>query len=59
LRRGNQSSRKCGKAGSVDEVQLVREGAELTIVLRGDPAAILTFATNKKRPDLLLEAGFS
>lgn len=41
----------------VDEVQLVPEGAELTIVLRGDLAAILTFATNKKRPDILSEAG--
>ena len=38
-------------------MQLVPEGAELTIVLRGDLAAILTFATNKKRPDILSEAG--
>ena len=41
----------------VDEVQLVPEGTELTIVLRGDLAAILTFASNRKRPDLLSEAG--
>ena len=30
---------------------------ELAIVLRGDLAAILRFATNKKNPDVLSEAG--
>ena len=41
----------------VDQVALVPEDGELSIVLRGDLAAILTFAANKKRPDFLSEAG--
>ena len=41
----------------VDQVALVPDGSGLSIVLRGDLAAILTFASNKKRPDLLSEAG--
>lgn len=41
----------------VDQVALVPGGGELSIVLRGDWAAILTFAANKKRPDFLSEAG--
>ncbi|AYJ84760.1 hypothetical protein D3Y57_01230 (plasmid) [Sphingomonas paeninsulae] len=34
----------------IDEVVLIPEGNELTIALRGDLAAILTFASNKKGP---------
>ncbi len=41
----------------VDEVTLVPDGEELSIVLRGDLAAILAFATNKKKPSPLSEAG--
>ena len=41
----------------VDQVSLVPEDDGLSIVLRGDLAAILTFAANKKRPDFLSEAG--
>ena len=41
----------------VDQVALVPDGGELAIVLRGDLAAILTFAANKKKPDFLSEAG--
>ena len=41
----------------VDQVALVPDGNELSIVLRGDLAAMLTFAANRKRPDLLSEAG--
>ena len=41
----------------VDQVALVPEGSALSIVLRGDLAAILTFAANKKRPHFLSEAG--
>ena len=41
----------------VEQVLLVPEGGELSIVLRGDLAAILTFAANKKKPDFLSEAG--
>ena len=41
----------------VDQVALVPEDGALSIVLRGDLAAILTFAANKKRPDFLSEAG--
>jgi site-specific DNA recombinase len=41
----------------VDQVTLVPDEAELAIVLRGDLAAILRFAANKKNPDLLSEAG--
>ncbi|MCP3460428.1 hypothetical protein [Bradyrhizobium sp. CCGUVB23] len=39
------------------EVTLVPDEAELAIVLRGDLAAILRFAANKKNPDVLSEAG--
>jgi site-specific DNA recombinase len=41
----------------VDEVTLVPDAEELAIVLRGDLAAILRFAANKKNPDVLSEAG--
>ena len=41
----------------VDQVALVPEGDALSIVVRGDLAAILTFAANKKRPDFLSEVG--
>jgi site-specific DNA recombinase len=41
----------------VDQVTLVPNEEELAIVLRGDLAAILRFATNKKNPDVLSEAG--
>jgi site-specific DNA recombinase len=41
----------------VDQVTLVPDAAELAIVLRGDLAAILRFAANKKNPDVLSEAG--
>jgi site-specific DNA recombinase len=41
----------------VDQVTLVPDETELTIVLRGDLAAILTFAAAKKKPDFLSEAG--
>ncbi|UPJ84424.1 recombinase family protein [Bradyrhizobium sp. 183] len=41
----------------VNEVMLVPEAEELAIVLRGDLAAILRFAANKKNPDVLSEAG--
>ncbi|MDB5584499.1 MAG: resolvase [Bradyrhizobium sp.] len=41
----------------VDQVTLVPEGSELVIVLRGDLAAILTFAANKKKPSFLSGAG--
>ncbi len=41
----------------VDQVTLVSDQDELAIVLRGDLAAILTFAAGKKKPDFLLEAG--
>lgn len=42
----------------VDQVTLVPDEAELAIVLlRGDLAAILRFAANKKNPDVLSEAG--
>jgi site-specific DNA recombinase len=41
----------------VDRITLLPEGSELTIVLRGDLAAILTFATGKKKPDALSAAG--
>ena len=41
----------------VDQVALVPDGNKLAIVLRGDLAAILTFAANKKRPDFRSEAG--
>ena len=41
----------------VDRVTLLPDGNELRIVLRGDLAAILSFAAGKKKPDLLSEAG--
>ncbi|WEK43299.1 MAG: recombinase family protein [Candidatus Sphingomonas colombiensis] len=41
----------------IDEVALIPEGNELTIALRGDLAAILAFASNKKKPSPLSEAG--
>src|SRR5438552_8822464 len=41
----------------VDYVMLVPDACELTIVLRGDLAAILRFAAGKKKPDLLSEVG--
>lgn len=33
----------------IDEVTLIPEGSDLTIVLRGDLAAMLTFASNKEK----------
>jgi hypothetical protein len=42
---------------SVDRVTLLPDGNELGIVLRGDLAAILSFAAGRKKPDLLSEAG--
>jgi site-specific DNA recombinase len=41
----------------IDQVTLVPAEAELAIVLRGDLAAILRFAANKKNPAVLSEAG--
>jgi hypothetical protein len=41
----------------VDQVTLVPDEDELAIVLRGDLAAILTFASANKRPAFLTEAG--
>ena len=41
----------------IDEVTLIPEGSDLTIALRGDLAAMLTFASNKKKPSPLSEAG--
>ena len=41
----------------VDQVTLVPDGDELSIVLRGDLAAILTFASANKKPAFLAEAG--
>ncbi len=41
----------------VDQVTLVPNGDELSIVLRGDLAAILTFASANKKPAFLSEAG--
>jgi hypothetical protein len=38
-------------------VALLPDGNELGIVLRGDLAAMLSFAADKKKPDLLWEAG--
>ena len=35
----------------VSRIDLVPDGAELVIVLRGDLAAILTFASGKKKPE--------
>lgn len=39
----------------VSRIDLVPDGAELVIVLRGDLAAVLTFASGKKQPDFLNE----
>jgi len=39
----------------VSRIELVPDGKELAIVLRGDLAAILTFASGKKNPDFLQE----
>ena len=41
----------------VEQVTLVPEENELGIVLRGDLAAMLVFAANKKKPDFLTETG--
>jgi site-specific DNA recombinase len=43
----------------IDQILLVPDDRNLAIALRGDLAAILTFASNKKRPDLLSKAGLS
>ena len=40
----------------IDQIQLVPAGSDLQIVLRGDLAAILRFAANKKNPGVLSEA---
>ncbi|UFX44297.1 MULTISPECIES: hypothetical protein [Bradyrhizobium] len=40
----------------IDQVTLVLDGEQLAIVLRGDLAAILRFAADKKNPDFLSEA---
>ncbi|MCC1493558.1 recombinase family protein [Cognatishimia sp. F0-27] len=40
----------------VDEINLVPENGELSIVLRGDLGAILRFAAGKQNPDFLSEA---
>ncbi|MBL3561603.1 hypothetical protein [Rhodovulum sulfidophilum] len=40
----------------VDEITLVPENGELSIVLRGDLGAILRFAAGKQNPDFLSEA---
>jgi len=39
----------------VDYIELVPEGGTLAIVLRGNLAAILTFASGEKNPDFLKE----
>ena len=39
----------------VSRIDLVPDGAELVIVLRGDLAAILTCASGKKKPEFLNE----
>jgi len=41
----------------VDQVTLVPEEAKLAIVLRGDLAAMLRFASNKNNPNVLSDAG--
>jgi site-specific DNA recombinase len=41
----------------VEQVTLIPNKKELGIVLRGDLAAMLTFAANKKNPDFLVDAG--
>jgi hypothetical protein len=42
---------------SVSRIELVPDGGELVIVLRGDLAAILTFAAGKKNPAFSLGEG--
>ena len=39
----------------VNRIDLIPDGAELVIVLRGDLAAILTFASGKRKPEFLNE----
>ncbi|MGK9171325.1 hypothetical protein KXR53_33850 [Inquilinus limosus] len=39
--------------GLVDRITLVPEGGTLSIVPRGDLAAMLVFASNSKKPSLL------
>jgi site-specific DNA recombinase len=39
----------------LNRIELVPDGAELVIVLRGDLAAILTFASGKRKPEFLNE----
>ncbi|MCA2411308.1 recombinase family protein [Rhizobium leguminosarum] len=56
---GNEETR--GRAAQmlrtlVERIELVPDGEELAIVLRGDLAAILTFACGKKNPAFLEEA---
>jgi site-specific DNA recombinase len=41
----------------VDQVTLVPEADTLAIILRGDLAPMLTYASGKKKPDFLSEAG--
>ncbi|MFQ6163420.1 hypothetical protein ACLMJW_29060, partial [Sinorhizobium meliloti] len=53
---GNEETR--GRAAQmlrtlVERIELVPNGEELAIVLRGDLAAILTFACGKKNPEFL------
>jgi site-specific DNA recombinase len=43
----------------VNQVTLVPENGELAIVLKGDLAAMLSFATDKKKPGIDLKAGHS
>ncbi len=43
----------------VDQVTLIPENGELAIVLKGDLAAMLSFATDKKKPGIDLKAGHS
>ena len=43
----------------IDQILLIPDEGKLAIALRGDLAAILTFASDKKKPGLLSEAGLS
>ena len=43
----------------VDDVRLVPDNSELAIVLRGDLAAMLTFASGKQKPGPLSGTGLS
>ena len=45
--------------GLIDEVRLVPEDGTLAIVLRGDLAALLSYSTDKKKPDPLSGIGLS